>query len=664
MSGHRGWLGTLLGVLWCIAACTSGPPHKAAARTWPVRNLVIFVADGLRHDSVNAIDSPTLLRARSQGVHFVNSHSLFPTLTTANASALATGHWLGDTGIFSNTEYSGTPIFGGHSFRNQPGTPTPFLEDDRVLADLDDRYPDGTFIGPPSLLALARQRGMNTAAIGKLGPVAIQDLTQIGTQGGQLRTPQTVILDDATGSPAGVPVAPAIAAELAAAGLPPAPPRRRQPAGSVALAGTLQTNAVQQQWLVDAATRAVLPAFVRSGKPFVLVYWSRDPDGTQHNQGDSLNHLEPGINGPTARAAVSDADANLKQILDFLDMDPQLRATTDVLITSDHGFATVSKHQLDTQGHGTTSYSTRFTYRRADGQVEVTPGWLPPGFLAIDLAHALGLPLFDSDAPQRSDGVMRYVPIDPAQPASPASRQRPALGSGLVGGSGTGTGAAAKVIVAANGGSDLLYIPDGDRALARTVVAFLLSQDYTSAVFADPALGHFPGALSMSDIWLLGTARMPRPSIVVAFRTFLREPGNLLSAVQIADTTLQEGQGSHGSFGRDNTFNNMEALGPDFKHGFTDSLPVSNADIAVTAAHLLGLQLPRNAGLLAGRVLTEALEGHTAPAPAASRRTVVSTADAAGTATVLQFQQLDGRRYFDTACRLDIATAPHPLHCE
>lgn len=639
---------------------------------------------------MNATDAPTLLRARSLGVHFVNSHSLFPTLTTANASAIATGHSLGDTGIFSNTEYSGAPIFSGRSFRNQPGTPTPFLEDDRVLADLDDRYPDGTFIGAQSLLALAREHGMNTAAIGKLGPVAIQDLTQIGTQGGasrtaetsappdggqvrtppaapldsaQLRTPQTVIFDDATGSPAGLPVAPAIAAELAAAGLPPAPPRRRQPSGSVALPGTLQTNAAQQQWLVDATTRAVLPAFVRSGKPFVLVYWSRDPDGTQHNQGDSLNHLDPGINGPTARAAVSNADANLKQILDFVDTDPQLRATTDVLITSDHGFATVSKHQLDAAGHSTTSYSTGFTYRRADGQVEVTPGWLPPGFLAIDLAHALGLPLFDSDAPQRSDGATRYVPVDPTRPASSASRQRPTLGSALIGGSGNGTGAPAKVIVAANGGSDLIYIPDGDLALARTVAAFLLSQDYTSAVFVDSALGSFPGALPMSSIGLEGTARMPRPSMVVAFRTFLREPGNLLSAVQIADTTLQEGQGSHGSFGRDNTFNNMEALGPDFKHGFTDPLPVSNADIAVTAAHLLGLRLPQNSAP-AGRVLTEALEGDTAPVATASRRTVVSTADATGSATVLQFQQLAGQRYFDTACRVDVAKAPQPVRCE
>ncbi len=28
--------------------------------------------------------------------------------------------------------------------------------------------------------------------------------------------------------------------------------------------------------------------FKARNKPFVLVFWSRDPDGTQHNQGDSL----------------------------------------------------------------------------------------------------------------------------------------------------------------------------------------------------------------------------------------------------------------------------------------------------------------------------------------------------------------------------------------
>ena len=58
--------------------------------------------------------------------------------------------------------------------------------------------------------------------------------------------------------------------------------------------------------------------FKAAGKPFVLVFWSRDPDGTQHNQGDSLNQLVPGINGPTSQAAVKNADDNLAAILDPL----------------------------------------------------------------------------------------------------------------------------------------------------------------------------------------------------------------------------------------------------------------------------------------------------------------------------------------------------------
>ena len=33
----------------------------------------------------------------------------------------------------------------------------------------------------------------------------------------------------------------------------------------------------------------------------------------------------------------------------------------------------------------------------------------------------------------------------------------------------------------------------------------------------------------------------------------------------------------------------MAAIGPDFKTGFADPAPVSNADIAPTLAHILGL---------------------------------------------------------------------------
>jgi hypothetical protein len=281
----------------------------------------------------------------------------------------------------------------------------------------------------------------------------------------------------------------------------------------------------------------------------------------------------------------------------------------------------------------------------------VLPGWLPPGFLAIDLAHALDLPLFDPDIQLDVGGTAHYEPVDPSKPTGPRSRQRPAAGDGLIG----GTGAVqdhidAKVIVTASGGSDLIYIADHDRDLARKVVAFLVSQDYIGALFVDPSLGKFPGALPLGAVALEGSARMPHPSIVVSFKSFLlTPPGNLLAAIQVSDTPLQEGQGMHGGFGRDSTFNNMAAAGPDFKQGYDDGLPVSNADIAPTLAHILGLQLPAK-GRLQGRVLSESLARGPSPDPSTVKHRKLDAMPAAsGMATVLEYQEYDGRRYFDSA---------------
>ncbi len=65
------------------------------------------------------------------------------------------------------------------------------------------------------------------------------------------------------------------------------------------------------------------------------------------------------------------------------------------------------------------------------------------------------------------------------------------------------------------------------------------------------------------------------------------EPTNC--SVEVADTVLRQGQGMHGSFGRGDTMNFTAAIGPDFKAGYVDPLPVSNADVGITAAQLLGL---------------------------------------------------------------------------
>ena len=121
-------------------------------------------------------------------------------------------------------------------------------------------------------------------------------------------------------------------------------------------------NTAQQAYFADVATKVVLPMFKARNKPFVLVFWSRDPDGTQHNTGDSLNTVTPGINGPTSLAGIKNADNNLAQLRKALD-DLGLAATTNIMIAADHGFSTISKESK-------TSPSAKVSY---DGHAEGFP---------------------------------------------------------------------------------------------------------------------------------------------------------------------------------------------------------------------------------------------------------------------------------------------------
>ncbi len=670
-------INVLFAFLLLALAANAAQPIKSSSKKPQAnakRNVIIFVVDGLRPGSVNPVDAPTLYALRNKGVNFVNSHSLFPTFTTPNASAIATGHYLGDTSDFSNTLYAGYPIFNTGNFGNLPGTPAPFVENDQILGDLDDHY-DGNWLNEESLLQVARQNGYNTASVGKVGPVGLQDVSQLQPVGGVFVTPTTVFVDDSTGRSNGIPLSSAITAAITAAGLPTTAPDRSNGcgptdqcnngyAGDNQHPGTTSPNTVQQQYFTDVLTKAVLPVFVQNGQPFAVLFWSRDADGTQHNQGDSLNKLIPGINGPSSRASVKNADNNLKQILDFINNDPDLAANTDIFITADHGFATISRHEIDAQGHVSQSYSTQFVYKDLTGRVEVNPGFLPAGFLAIDLAHALNMPLYDPDSIITNDQNQRvYEPVDPTiGQQTPTVRQRPASGNALIGASGLILdNPDAKVVVAANGGSDLVYIPDHDAARLQQVVHFLAQQDYVGALFVDDSYGPIPGTLPLSTINLAGDSLLPRPAIAIGFKTFYTPAQSsssvLQAAVQVADSTLQEGQGMHGSFGRDNTFNNMAAFGPDFKQNFVDVSPISNADVAPTLASVMGLQLPAN-GKLVGRVLTEALVG--GPDSVPSNRLSVASDPDGGKSTVLYYQSVGSQLYLDTACFGDLAH----LYCQ
>jgi hypothetical protein len=635
-------------------------PLLAQERSAPRRNVLLFVADGLRHGSINARDTPALWALRRQGVHFENSHSLFPTLTMANASAIATGLGLGDTGIYANALWPGFAIFDTGNFELVAGSPVPFLEDERTLADLDDHF-GGNALGSDTLLAVARAHGYRTASIGKLGPTAVQDLAAITPS--EAAFPSALpglLVDDATGGAKGLPWPPDLAWQMFTEGFASAAPTRsngygpRSPfnnstSGDRSTPGTLAANVVQQEWFDDVTTRYLLPRLTSDpGTPFAIVYWTRDPDGTQHNQGDSLGALFPGINGDTSRRAVRTADRSLQRLLSWFDAHPAVKASTDIVVTSDHGFATISRSEIDRTGHLTASESARHDYLGPDGRIDTLRATLPNGFLGLDLAYDLQLNVFDPDQHPHGSRLFKKLRIGSSgDRVALDTWEHPLRGNALIGVSVRQPGGRdARLIVAANGGSDLIYIPDRDKGLLRRVVDRLLTYDYVSAVFVDDDYGKPPGTLPLRAIGLVGSSRMPRPAIVVVFKVFYLNPADLLTAVQISDASLQEGQGMHGGLGRECTYNNMAAIGPDFKQGFLDSLPVGNVDIAPTLAHLMGFDLPGDA--LAGRVLTEALVG--GPSAAPGRELYLRSALASGKQTLLAYQEHDGVRYLDEAC--------------
>jgi arylsulfatase A-like enzyme len=569
-------------------------------------NVIIFVADGLRYQSVTPDIAPTMSRIRREGVDFANSHALYPTLTTANASGIATGHYLGDTGDYANVIYTGFPVTA------LQGSNVPFLENDAVLQEVKTHFADG-YMGPTSLLCGAKDAGFGAAVIGKTGPAGIQALNCIG---------KAIIMDDAMnrptlpdGSPSGAfPLDPPLntAIELALGG-------SRAPFTPLP---TELPNRAQQAWLSMATDETVLPSLAARHKPFALLYWSRDPDATQHAQQDSLGSMTPGVNGPTARAAIANADANLTNLLGAL-RELGLDKTTDVFVTADHGFATIAKSVPDARGN-------------------LPPAAFPQGFLAIDVSSWLGQKLFDPDA--------GYQELDLT------SGEHPARGNGIIGEKAD----APMAIVAANGGSDLIYTPGEEgRAHAKAIFDRLLTAPYVGALFVNDDLlksgnaKDFAGALPMSAIRLVGASNVPQPSIVVGFRSFEAKGCKLgpeLCAVEIADTNLQTGQGMHGSPSRAETRNFMAAIGPDFKAHFVDRAPVGNADIAPTLAHILGIDLAANnkaAGALTGRVIDEALAY--GKMPTVSHKVQSSLPAANGVRTVLDSQMVDGALYIDAA---------------
>ncbi len=126
----------------------------------------------------------------------------------------------------------------------------------------------------------------------------------------------------------------------------------------------------------------------------------------------------------------------------------------------------------------------------AAGKIDTVKGTLPYGFLAIDLATSMKTNLFDPD--QRAEGSRVYKRLRSIRRSRRGNTRCSATGSSAST-SCKPDGSDARAIVAANGGSDLIYVPDGNRATVQRVAGLLLTFDYMGGVFVDDQYGRSRG---------------------------------------------------------------------------------------------------------------------------------------------------------------------------
>jgi len=557
------------------------------------RRVIIFVWDGLRADDVTPETMPHYFALARSGVVFADHHAVYPTFTMMNSASIATGTYPGRHGFYGNVVYA--PNAKG---KNAKGTAIDFsapafIEDFGVVEAVRDSY-QGRLTLVPTLLQAAQAKGLTTVAVGKFGAAFIQDFHRGG-----------IILDE----DAAIPLSFAKDLQNAGYGLPKNTVNAYAP-GALALAANNgdptapipiqrlndhetanpldRTGALSRpgfRYLTDVFVNYILP----TKKPDLTIFWSKEPDATNHAYGPgTYNSID----------ATKMNDEILGRVVDKI-RELGWQQTTDIIITQDHNHSTVSGDvaHFPLRGvaegrvgeHDPSGYSV-------SGFVRTAALLTLDGVKAYDGAGCRNVPtlsgiLFDGTHlhPTKNDpdGAVcgkgqsytspRYLVPKPVPPGS--------------------------IVVAANAGSDYLFVPDGNANTVRAAVASLQSRLQYGAVFVSDKYGDIPGTLRMGLINTESPATGRGPDIIVSFS--FDEHVAVAGRPGISYASSVNRRGDHGSFSRTDTHILMMAQGPDFKSAMSDTLPTANVDIAPTVARILALKMPG----VQGRVLEETLKG-------------------------------------------------------
>jgi arylsulfatase A-like enzyme len=281
------WAQFLFGTV--AAALLSLGTIAIAASPAQDRHVVVVVWDGMRPDFVSEQNTPALWKLAQSGVTFRNHHSVYPSATIVNGTAINTGVYADRSGILANHDY--LPEINAKSSID--------VENARVVRT-GDQLSGGKYIAVSTIAELIHNGG---------GQTAIATAKTVGLlfdRHAESRSGQNIFAGDSAPPEAVTEIVKTLGA------FPPATqPSERD---------TWTTKA-----LTDFLWRNELPAF--------SLLWLSEPDDTEHK-------TAPGA--PPAIVAMKSSDDNLARVLAALDR-RNSRSTTDLFVVSDHGFSTIAR---------------------------------------------------------------------------------------------------------------------------------------------------------------------------------------------------------------------------------------------------------------------------------------------------------------------------------
>ncbi|HMC68401.1 MAG TPA: alkaline phosphatase family protein, partial [Mycobacteriales bacterium] len=313
--------------------------------------------------------------------------------------------------------------------------------------------------------------------------------------------------------------------------------------------------------------------YVLPKAPDLTLIWFRSPDSPEHNYGpgsatyhDALKHQD---------FLLGQLQASLKQ--------KGWDKTTDIIVVSDHGHSSVAG--------ATALFPLRAITTGAVGAVDAVNGWSVSGDVRLaDLLSRVGggTPTFpnvyDGNGCMyvpamsgiKSDGSFVY-PTLAFDATCAANKTAPANTAGyttkafLVP---AGALPAGSVVIATNGGSDYLYVPDHSATVVQNLVTFLQKREEVGAIFVNSAYGAINGTLPMPMVKLEATGRAPDLIVSYDFDEAAMVAG--VPGSEYESMSSSSNRGMHGSFSPRDVHNTLIAAGPDFKSALVDALPTGN----------------------------------------------------------------------------------------